>query len=158
MEKRRHSLDALFPLGLLGLFVLCAVLVILFSASFYRQTLEKTRLGDGETALAYVTEKLHQSDRAGAVSLGAIGDCPAVVITRGQRRLYDTYIYCSDGQLRELMIKRELEPEPEMGRALLPLERFSAEDLGGGLLKISCRDSSGAEYCCYVNIRTMEGG
>ena len=138
---KKHSAQ-LLPVLLLALFLLLSTLIAVRSAAAYKKVLDRSDRLDRSTALTYITEKVRQNDAAGALRVGRIGDCQALVIAQGDEILYDTYIYCYDGSLRELMIKRELAPAPEMGRALLPMESLELT-LEGGLLRIRCTDSSG---------------
>ena len=138
---KKHSAQ-LLPVLLLALFLLLSTLIAVRSAAAYKKVLDRSDRLDRSTALTYITEKVRQNDAAGALRVGRIGDCEALVIAQGDEILYDTYIYCYDGSLRELMIKRELAPAPEMGRALLPMDSLELT-LEGGLLRIRCTDSSG---------------
>ena len=138
---KKHSVQ-LLPVLLLAVFLLLAVLTAMRTAACYKKVLDRSDRMDRSTALTYITEKVRQNDTAGALRIGTIGDCQALVICQGDEILYDTYIYCYDGSLRELMIKRELTPAPEMGRALLPMESLEIT-LEDGLLRIRCADSSG---------------
>ena len=153
--KSTHSLQRLLPVLVLALFLLLAGLTALRSAAAYKKILARSDRLDRATALAYITEKARQNDVPGALRLGQIGDCEALVITQGQTVLYDTYIYCYDGSLRELMIKRELEPTPDMGRSLLPMESLELENTDG-LLKIRCTDPQGGLWERSVAVRSQE--
>ena len=138
---KKHSAQ-LLPVLLLALFLLLSTLIAVRSAAAYKKVLDRSDRLDRSTALTYITEKVRQNDAAGALRVGRIGDCEALVIAQGDEILYDTYIYCYDGSLRELMIKRELAPAPEMGRALLPMDSLELT-LEGGLLCIRCTDGTG---------------
>ena len=127
----------------------------MLSASAYKQILDRSDRLDRSTALTYIAEKVRQNDTAGSIRVGTIGDCQALVIRQGDRIVYDTYIYCYDGSLRELMIKRELEPDPDMGRSLLPMDALELE-LEDGLLKIRCTGSAGDLLERSVALRSME--
>ena len=138
---KKHSVQ-LLPVLLLAVFLLLAVLTAMRTAACYKKVLDRSDRMDRSTALTYITEKVRQNDTAGALRIGTIGDCQALVICQGDEILYDTYIYCYDGSLRELMIKRELTPAPEMGRSLLPMDLLELT-LEDGLLRIRCADGSG---------------
>ena len=156
MEKR-HSLDVLFPLGVLAVFALAAVWVLLLAAGGYRDSLTRADRDFGRTtALAYVTEKLRAGDESDSLRVAQLEGCPALVFSVSREgSWYDTYIYCYDGTLRELMVKRELSPSPHMGRALLELEEFHPEWAGEGLLKLECR-GAGETVTRYVNLKAGE--
>lgn len=158
MEKRRHTLDVLFPLGLLAVYALAAAGAVLLAAGSYRSGLTRAHRDFGcTTALAYVAEKLRSGDEAGTVRVDALEDCPALVLSVNREGgWYDTYIYCYDGSLRELMVKRELTPTPQMGAKLLELEDFRPEWAGDGLLRLECQ-SQGETLTHYVNLKAGEG-
>ena len=138
---KKHSVQ-LLPVLLLAVFLLLSVLTAVRTAGIYKKVLDRSDRMDRSTALTYITEKVRQNDTAGALRIGTIGQCQALVITQGDAIVYDTYIYCYDGSLRELMIKRELTPAPEMGRSLLPMDLLELT-LEEGLLRIRCTDGSG---------------
>ena len=155
MRRRSHSVQQMLPVLLLALFLLLAGLTAVLSASAYKQILDRSDRLDRSTALTYIAEKVRQNDTAGSIRVGTIGDCQALVIRQGDRIVYDTYIYCYDGSLRELMIKRELEPTPDMGRSLLPMESLELENTDG-LLKIRCTDPQGGLWERSVAVRSQE--
>lgn len=158
MEKRGHTLDVLFPLGLLAIYAVAAAGAVLQAADGYRDSLTRADRDFGRaTALAYVAEKLRAGDEAGAVRVDALEDCPALVLSVNREGgWYDTYIYCYDGSLRELMVKRELTPAPGMGAKLLELEDFRPEWAGDGLLHLECRAQE-ETLARYVNLKAGEG-
>ena len=153
--KSTHSLQRLLPVLVLALFLLLAGLTVVRSAAAYQKILGRSDRLDRAMALTYIAEKARQNDAPGALRLGRIGDCRALVITQGEAVLYDTYIYCYEGSLRELMIKRELTPEADMGRCLLPMEGLELEP-EGTLLKIRCPGPGGEMLERAVALRSLE--
>jgi hypothetical protein len=153
--KSTHSLQRLLPVLVLALFLLLAGLTVVRSAAAYQKILGRSDRLDRAMALTYIAEKARQNDAPGALRLGRIGDCQALVITQGEAVLYDTYIYCYEGSLRELMIKRELTPEADMGRCLLPMEGLELEP-EGTLLKIRCPGPGGEMLERAVALRSLE--
>lgn len=153
--KSTHSLQRLLPVLVLALFLLLAGLTVVRSAAAYQKILGRSDRLDRAMALTYIAEKARQNDAPGALRLGQIGDCQALVITQGEAVLYDTYIYCYEGSLRELMIKRELTAEADMGRCLLPMEGLELEP-EGTLLKIRCPGPGGEMLERAVALRSLE--
>ena len=151
---KKHSAQ-LLPVLLLAVFLLLSVLTAVRTAGIYKKVLDRSDRMDRSTALTYITEKVRQNDTAGALRIGTIGQCQALVITQGDAIVYDTYIYCYDGSLRELMIKRELTPAPEMGRSLLPMDLLELT-LEEGLLRIRCTDGTGETLERSVALMTQE--
>ena len=68
-------------IALFAFFMACAILVILFGARVYKSTVEKSNANySSRTLLSYVTEKIHQNDRAGGVSVGEFDGMPALIL------------------------------------------------------------------------------
>lgn len=100
----------------------------------------------GRTALAYVSEKLHQGDADGDVFIGALGEEPALVLRRqSDGGTYCTYIYEYEGALRELFLKEGAEVPPENGSVIAEIEAFSMEKISDGLFSFVCREESGED-------------
>lgn len=66
-----HSISSLFSLLLFGIFVLFLMLMLLFSARIYQQTVKQTD-SDSElgTAITYLTTKFRQHDQADEIFPG----------------------------------------------------------------------------------------
>lgn len=154
MKRSAHSAQPL-PVLLLALFLLLSTLTVVRSGAVYKKVLDRSDRLARATALTYITEKIRHNDTAGSIRVGMIGDCQALVIVQGDEILYDTYIYCYDGSLRELMIKRELTAAPSMGRCLLPMESLELT-LEDGLLRIRCTDPEGGVRERSVALRGKE--
>ena len=67
-----HSVSSLFSLLLFGVFVLFLILMLLFSARIYQQTVKQTD-SDSElgTAATYLTTKFRQHDRGDEIFSGS---------------------------------------------------------------------------------------
>ena len=154
MKRSAHSAQPL-PVLLLALFLLLSTLTVVRSGAVYKKVLDRSDRLTRATALTYITEKIRHNDTAGSIRVGMIGDCQALVIVQGDEILYDTYIYCYDGSLRELMIKRELTPAPSMGRSLLPMRSLELE-LEDGLLRLRCTDADGLAWDRSVALKGQE--
>ena len=74
-----HSVSSLFSLLLFGVFVLFLILMLLFSARIYQQTVKQTD-SDSElgTAATYLTTKFRQHDRGDEIFSGSLDDIPAL--------------------------------------------------------------------------------
>ena len=82
----------------------------------------------GRTALAYVTEKMHQNDENGAIADGTFdGENALVIRRRYDEKDYVTYLYAYDGYLRELFIRDGTEAKASDGRKILATKDFEAK-------------------------------
>ena len=103
-----HSVSSLFSLLLFGVFVLFLILMLLFSARIYQQTVKQTD-SDSElgTAATYLTTKFRQHDRGDEIFSGSLDDIPALCFRDDiKEKEYITYIYLKNDSLMELFTAR----------------------------------------------------
>ncbi len=87
-NQQKHIIDTLFVIALFCLFALSAIFLITIGANIYGKTVNNMEDNfNSRTALAYITEKVRQSDNADSISAGTFQECPALVITS---RIEDT--------------------------------------------------------------------
>jgi len=160
MKKRLEKPDmgGLLTLLLLGVFALCVLAVLLTGGDAYRRLTERDRAAwDRRTAAQYLTTRVRQSDRLGAVTVESFGGADALVLTEEiDGEPYETRIYCSDGWLRELFAAAGSEFLPEDGEPVLPAEGLilSAE---GRALVAELTGPDGAVQRLTLCLRSGEG-
>ena len=94
-KDNRHIIDILFVISLFSLFVISAIFLISIGANIYSKTMVNMDSNfSSRTAVAYIIEKVHQSDADGNIELGSLDSCESIVITSyAAEREYKTYIY-----------------------------------------------------------------
>ena len=154
--SQQHKVDMIFPLALAFVFVMSALSVLLLAADVYGKiTGRSAQTNSSAIAASYLTEKVRQNDEANGVRLDTLGDSQALVLDHPQQAgAYCTYIYYYDGQLRELMASRELQPDPSQGRSILPLRGFEAEQQSENLFRFTCTDRDGRSTSVYVSVQS----
>lgn len=155
--RRKHMIDFLFPVALFFVFALSALTVILIAARIYRSSTENSSLNyTSRTSLSYISEKIHQSDRNGAVTLGSFDGCDALIMeqTVGEDTYY-TYIYADNKELKELFIKEGAAADASSGHKILDIQDFSMEQISDKLLKFSCTDRNNQTSSTVIGIRSM---
>ena len=71
-NEKKHVIDFLFPLAVFFVLAASSVAIVVLASGFYsRQVKASSDSYSGRTALAYVTEKMHQNDENGAIADGA---------------------------------------------------------------------------------------
>lgn len=160
MEERqqRHIIDVLFVLALFGIFALSAIFLITIGANIYGKTVNNMEKNfDTRTALAYITEKVRQSDLEGQISVGELDGCPALIISSGtESNQYQTYLYEYQGSLKELMMKQDIVLSPSAGQDILSVSDFELEPVSSRL--INCRITIGSEQTYDLYISVHSGG
>lgn len=155
MQKKNHMIDFIFPVALLFVFAVSALVVTLFAANVYQGTVDRSARSDtARTSLAYVTEKIHAADMDGDVTLSKFDGCDSVVITdeiKGEK--YATYIYVYNGRLMELFAKADASFSAENGTTILDVKSFDMEKKSDNLLLFTCVDDKGQSASAVVGIK-----
>lgn len=152
----RHVVDILFVLGLFCIFVLSAIFLISIGADIYSGTMANMDSNfNSRTAVAYVTEKIHQSDEDGAVYIGKFDDVNAIVIKSNVKDTdYYTYIYEYDGKLKELTVREDLSLGKGSGQDIIEVEYFDVEYASEDLIRCSVKMPSEEMREFYVAIHS----
>ncbi len=139
MSSRISTLYISAGLLLVAAFAAAMLLTLSSGARVYRQVDQSAESQYGErAAMSYVAAKLRANDLAGAVALGQIDGCQALVLTRTLDGAdYSTYIYCFDGSLRELLCPAGEKHSAGEGEQVLELDSLTFT-LDNGLLTAEC--------------------
>lgn len=156
-SRRSHSIDTLFVITLLGLFLIFLLMMLLFSTQAYRTAVEGNQENNNlYTASAYITEKFRQHDSSQSVSLDTLDNLPAFCMTDTiDGTSYVTYIYLLDHQLKELFYCKRQHPFFQKWERPSPVwkpfrQRKHQRVFTGSPWK-TCRDIPQA--CCFIPAR-----
>lgn len=155
---RKHMIDLIFPIALFFIFALCALTVLLFAARIYQsQTEASSRNYTAGTALAYISEKIHQNDSGGTVTIEQLSGQDALILSSVYgEEIYDTYIYEDDQQLKELFVRHDTQTDLSAGTPILEIREFTMEQLENGLLSFHCTDKHDQSDSILVEVRSKE--
>ncbi|MBQ8596848.1 MAG: DUF4860 domain-containing protein [Lachnospiraceae bacterium] len=158
VKQQKHIIDILFVLTLFGLFALSAIFLISVGADVYSKTVDHMDENfDTRTSMAYVTEKIRQSDKENAISIGLLEGQDAIIITTHiSDTNYYTYLYEHDGYLKELMVREGIELGPEAGQNILAVSDFSVTQINDKLM--NCQISINEEQTYDLLISVHAGG
>lgn len=159
--EKKHVIDFLFPISLFFVFAATSLAVILLAANIYSDTTSAAESGySTRTALSYITEKIHQSDSEGAVSLGTFDNRDALIIrqTFDHELTYTTYIYEDNGILRELFIQDGVHALAGNGKEIMPVQGFIMKKLSGSLFQFTCSSSEGKPLSTIVAVKSEKEG
>lgn len=152
--RKHHIIDILFPISLYFVFTVSALTVLLLATNVYRTTTENSALNfNANTSLSYITEKIHQNDTEGAVSIGSFDGHQALILKQHYNGTeYVTYIYVSEGNLMELYTKSSADVDAGSGKVILPLQSLDMEMPQSDLLHLTCTDTQGHTVASYISI------
>lgn len=156
--KKSASFDVILGLVLVCVFAVCILLTLSAGAGIYKNvSAVMERQFSSRTALGYVTAKLHQSDRADAVSVTELGGVAALRVREElDGTAYVTYIYCWDGSIMELFCPESEPLLPSDGQPVVDAVSLDFT-VAGELLRIDCVTAAGAETA-WVGIVSGRGG
>ena len=156
-QQKNHTIDTVFVICLLLLFVLSSLSVIAIGASIYKKNVrEMADNSSHRIACAYITEKVRQSDEGGQVRVEEIFGENALVLTKELKGVtYNTYIYDYDGNLMELFARSDLGSFcPQSGQKILKIDSFDIEEISDGLFRADVIMSDGVEDYLYITRRS----
>ncbi|MDR2157426.1 MAG: DUF4860 domain-containing protein [Clostridiales Family XIII bacterium] len=154
MGKRRHVVNLMFTITLLGVFALSALSVAVIGAQVYAHSADRLRANfDTRTSLVYIAEKFRQCP-GGRYAIEKVGDSDALVLTEqygGQD--YESWIYAHDGKMYELFVKSGNRVSPGDGQQIMTLRSMTMKR-DGALLIVTVVNSGGNEESLTLSGRT----
>lgn len=158
-KDNKHIIDILFVLALFGIFVISAIFLISIGANIYSDTVKSMDNNfNSRTAVAYIIEKVHQSDENASVSVGDFDGCPSLIINSvSNDKEYTTYIYECEGSLRELTVRSNISLSPKAGQKILDIDSFSIEKRNDNLICCSIKVNHNEDYDFNVALHSKGG-
>jgi hypothetical protein len=156
--KRLHSISGLFAFMLIGVFALCALMIIVSGVKSYRSMGSANLLSSQQRiALGYVSGKLRAVGDADSVSIREEQGVKLLVLSEeADGTVYETRIFFGGDGLYEQFSESGLEFDPEGAEPIALLPGFTFERTGS-LVTLSARLSDGAEAVTCVALRAGEG-
>ena len=140
-----HSISSLFSLLLFSVFALFLMLMLLFSARVYQQTVKQTDSDSGlGTAITYLTTKFRQHDQGDEIFSGTLDGTPALCFRdKINEKDYITYIYLKDENLMELFTASDSQASSSAGTVISSLSDFQVKEMEHGFYRISLKSATG---------------
>ena len=150
-------IDTVFVICLMLLFLISALTVISIGANIYRKNVATTSENYAQrVSIAYITEKVRQSDVDGNVYVQKLFDQNVLVFEQTVNgSVYNTYIYSYDGYLRELFARADLDNfYPQTGQKILKLDSFDIEKANEDLLKATVTEEDGSKETVFIAVHS----
>ncbi|WP_051688687.1 DUF4860 domain-containing protein [Butyrivibrio sp. AE2032] len=160
-KNKHHMIDSVFVICLMLLFVLSALSVIALGASIYKKNVALMADNNSQRiACAYVTEKVRQADKKGAIYAKEIfGENALVMSEEIGGKIYNTYIYDYEGHLCELYAREDLGTfYPQSGQKILEVTSFDVQEVSDTLLGITIVLEDGSTDNLYIAKRSTPEG
>lgn len=159
--EHRHMIDILFVLSLFCVFAASSVLLILFGADIYKKTVHQMDSNyTSRTSIAYITEKIRQSDTADSIQITTQEGTQVLMLTNVINGIpYATSLYEYNGYLYELFARTDIELPLDAGQPVMELQQLSFSQISSNVLEIRFTDSTAEEQIIYVSMHSrMEAG
>lgn len=142
MKKRlitRHPVAELASLLLFGIFVLFLLLMLLFSARIYQQTVKNTNAENTlGTAVSYLTTKFRQHDTVNGIFTGKLDNLSTLCFRDTLNdQDYITYIYLDQGNLKELFTSDSSSANASAGTTIAQLSDFQISESRPGFILLN---------------------
>lgn len=158
-KRERSKVDILFLLALFGVFLISALFIVLFGARIYKKTASDMDTNfNARTSVAYITEKIHRNDIEGGVAITKDEGSDLLMLRQfTDYGAYITYLYFSDGYLREITLSEGAPLEKSAGAQVLALHAFSIEEINPSTLAFHMTDAGDVTTTFYVSINAKGG-
>lgn len=157
-ENGRHMIDILFVLSLFCVFAVSSVVLILFGADIYNKTVSS--MNDNyasRTSVAYITEKIRQSDRFDSIRIDDSLGYERLLMTRTIDGMeYATSLYEYDGYLYELFARTDIELPIDAGQQVIALTALEFAFVSDNLLKVSFHDETNEKKELYIHLHCSQ--
>ncbi len=152
----RHMIDILFVFSLFCVFAVSSVLLILFGADIYKKTVQQMDSNyTSRTSIAYITEKIRQSDAENAIEIVSQNDTQILMLTNIINGIpYATSLYEYNGYLYELFARTDLELPLDAGQPVMELHSLTFSQLESNILEITFTDATNEEQKIYVSMHS----
>ena len=132
--------------------------VLFTGVDVYNRLLDRGRsMYDQRTAAGYISTRIRQADRAGAVRLEMFeGESTLVFREMIEATFYETKIYARDGYMRELFTEEGATCFPEEGEKILPIQSMTFSETEN-MLAVVIVTEDGREQELLFYLRSREG-
>lgn len=156
--KHRHVIDFIFPISVFFVFAASSLAVLILAANIYSSSAVKSEDNyTANTPLVYVSEKIRQNDRGGAISIQTVDDTDCLLLSDSYEGvIYSTYIYESGGMLKELFIKEGVSADLSAGKDIMKVHSFTVKEMDDHLFRFAASDSHGKESTLIISERSAQ--
>jgi len=138
IKSNARKIENLVAPLLFAVFAFCILFVLLTGAKAYRTVTERDNAAfDSRTAVQYISTRIRSGDAAGALEVGQLDGCSALILTENiEGETYQTFVYAYEGYLCELFTAEGSGLGAADGEPLFPLTSLSFTEKNGVIVAI----------------------
>ena len=134
MGKKKHAVNMMFTILLLGLFALTSIFVAMMGVKVYANSADKMHANfDTRTSIVYLSEKIRTCAGDDFDVRELDGSTALVLSEEVEGNIYESWIFVSDDQLCEATIIKGDTIIPGAAQHIMPLKSFDAQRTSDGI-------------------------
>ena len=154
MGKKKHSVNMMFTILLLGIFALTAIFVAVMGAKVYANSAEKLSANfDTRTSIVYLSEKIRTNPDDNYDVREVDGNTALVLTEEANGFIIESWMFVSNERLCEATIIQGDTVLPGVAQQLLPLKSLDARLIDGGI-EITVVTLAGDTNSTFISGRT----
>jgi len=154
MGKKKHSVNMMFTIMLLGVFALTAVFVAVMGAKVYANSADNMQANfDTRTSLVYLSEKIRTCP-GDNFSVRELDGSTALVLSEAVGdQVYESWIFVSNDELCEATVSQGDTVQPAAAQKIMGLKSLDATLKDGGI-EITVVTVEGNQDTTFISGRT----
>lgn len=156
--KKSHAMEVLFPLVLFGVFAVMSLFLVLIGSGVYSKILDNSDAnGTLRVSVSYIANRLRAYDSAEcAVYTAGMGGVEVLILEEEYNGcVYQNLIYYYDNAIRETMIQKGWDFQPEFGEMLVEASGFWVEcQSEGQIIAFTVADTRGKQQSLEITYRS----
>lgn len=160
-KGNNHMVDLLFTLTLFGVFAAASLLVVIFGAKIYQNTVNHMEENfTSRTAVSYIAEKFRQCDTEGGIQIVNYEGIDVLLLESHPTEdiTLTTCIYQDGGYLKELAVTDRANLKLAAGQKIMELSDLTMDTPDMGLFRFSVVDEKGHTETVLLSQKAGEAG
>ena len=154
MGKKKHSVNMMFTILLLGIFAMAAIFVAVMGAKVYANSADKMQANfDTRTSIVYLSEKI-RTNPGDNYEVKEIDGTTALVLTEEiNGNVFESWIFVTNNRLSEITVLKGDQVLPGTAQQIMDLKSLDAKIRDGGI-EITVVTVAGDVNTTFISGRT----
>lgn len=153
MQKKKHFIDILFIILLIGIFALSSVMLTILGVKAYRSSATDNSSQSANNAALFFAQKIRQCEDKSTIKIQKLQNTYALTMEAdSEKGTVTTWLFVYGGYLRELTSIDSMSASAEFGQQLLPMKSADFRIKNDNLLQVTLteKDNSKSDIKLYL--------
>lgn len=143
MQKKKHFIDILFIILLIGIFALSSVMLTILGVKAYRSSATDNSAQSANTAALFFAQKIRQCEDKSTIKIQKLQNTYALTMKAdSEKGAVITWLFVYDGYLRELTSIDSMSASAEFGQQILPMKAADFRIKNDNLLQVTLTEKN----------------